>query len=103
MSEPEVFTAHLGDPGKAPIGEFGVGADGRIELLAVDEPYRNALADIIDYVNGLETLRIKAPAPGGKDGGITREEVRRDDPLLTHALIAFLEEKYNLYLERIPK
>jgi hypothetical protein len=103
LTDSEIFTAHLGDPGNAPVGEFAIAADGKLELLAVDEPYRNALADIIDHVNGLETLRIKAPVLGDEPGGITREEVKRDDPQLTHAIVAFMEEKYNLYLEPLPK
>ena len=94
MTAPALFTAHLGDPESAPIGELGVGPAGALTLTEVVNAYRGALEDIVNYVNGLETLRIKAPVPGGEPGAITREEVARDDPRLTGAIVAFMEEEY---------
>ncbi len=102
LTELTVFTAHLGDPGAPPIGELGSGVDGAITLRHVDEPYRAVLEDIVAGANKLEAFRIKAPVPGGEPGEITRDEIARDDPRLNHAIVAFMEEKYNLFLEPIP-
>ena len=96
MTGPELFTAHLGDPDQPPVGEFGLGLDGQLMLTEVDEPYRAALEDILAYVNGLSVLRIKAP--GKEPGAITRDAVARGDGQWRHAVTAFLEEKYNLFL-----
>jgi hypothetical protein len=103
LTEPKEFTVRLGGPDTVPIGEFGIDAQGRITLLVADDAYRQPLDNIVEYVNGLEKLRIKAPVPGGEPGAITREEVARDDPRLTQGIIAFMEEKYNLYLQPVSE
>ncbi len=98
MSDLPAFDIHRGTRPDTSVGRLSVGPAGQMTLAQADEDYDSSLRNIIALVNGLETLRIKVPVPDSEPGGITFQDVRRDDPDLTTALQQYLEQKYDLHL-----
>jgi hypothetical protein len=101
---PSAFDIHHGDDqaDAPPMGRLAIDDGGQITLLYADEDYEMPLRAIIEGVNELDVLRIKMPSESGIPAAITFQNISRDDPDLTDAILEFMKQKYDLLLEIAP-
>src|SRR5688572_15504756 len=91
------------ETGNTSLGVVELTEDGRLKTLVAEEGSEEELAELVEYMNSKDSLRVEvAPPEDAQPHQLFSRSVERDEPEFRAALADYLKKYYGITLEPAP-